>query len=276
MLMVERGLSKNTLDAYERDLHEFAEFAPDLLEVDAAVVRKFMAGLSKQGKATKTQARKISTLRQFFEFLFVEKLRPDNPMLGIEAPKPRKALPKYLNQDEVLQLLKAAEGNLRLNVMLEILYACGLRVSELISLRKNQARSQDGEVYLFVQGKGKKERIIPLGKFAQTALAAYLASAELNDFLFPAAKNGGGAHITRQGFYALLKQLAIEAGLDPAKVSPHVLRHSFASHMLENGADLRLIQELLGHENITTTEIYTHIQEQKLHEVVKKFHPLNN
>lgn len=277
MLAVERNSSKNTLEAYARDLRDFAASNPNLLEAGTKDIKKWLKGLDNAGQSAKTVARKLSSLKQLFDFLYLEKHRADNPILNIEAPKTGKSLPKYLNQEEVQRLLDTAaqeEKNLRINAMLEILYACGLRVSELIALRKSSIRQQNGDVYLFVKGKGSKERLIPLGRYAQDALAKYLAANEIDDFLFPSGKNSNDNHITRQGFALMLKQLAVEAGVPPSKVSPHVLRHSFASHMLEQGADLRIVQELLGHESIVTTEIYTHIQEKKLHETVKKFHPL--
>ncbi len=274
MMSVERGISKNTMDAYSRDLRDFVGCCKNLVEVDAAAIKKYLSGLSAEGKSAKTIARKLSVLKQLFDFLYLEKLRTDNPILNVEAPKNGKALPKYLTKNEVQKLLDEAQKDVRLNAMLEILYASGLRVSELISLQKSSIREQNGQVFLFVKGKGAKERLVPLGSFAQAALATYFDEFELEDFLFPAGKNSCANHITRQGFALLLKDLAVNAGVAPSKVSPHVLRHSFASHMLENGADLRIVQELLGHESIVTTEIYTHIQAEKLHEAVKKFHPL--
>jgi len=272
MLAVERNSSKNTLEAYSRDLRSFAITNQNLLEANTKDIKKWLAGLSADGQSAKTVARKLSSLKQFFDFLYLEKQRADNPILNVEAPKTGKSLPKYLNQEEVKRLLAAAEEDLRLNALLEILYACGLRVTELISLRKSSIRQQSGQVYLFVKGKGAKERLLPMGRYAMEALNKYLAANEVDDFLFPSGKT----HLTRQGFALMLKNLAVKAGVPPSKVSPHVLRHSFASHMLEQGADLRIVQELLGHESIVTTEIYTHIQEKKLHEVVKKFHPLGS
>lgn len=271
MMSVERGISKNTADAYGRDLRDFAMNCPDLLEVGEKQIKKYIVGLSVEGKSAKTIARKLSCLKQIFDFLYLEKLREDNPILNVEAPKTAKALPKYLTKEEVQRLLDEAAEEPRMNAMLEILYASGLRVSELISLRQNSIRQQNGEFYLFIKGKGSKERLVPLGRYAQDALRAYFDEVEIEDFLFPSGKS----HITRQGFGQNLKKLAVNAGIPPSKVSPHVLRHSFASHMLENGADLRIVQELLGHESIVTTEIYTHIQAEKLHETVKKFHPLS-
>lgn len=271
MMSVERGISKNTLDAYSRDLQDFSYSNPNLLTATTKDIRKWISGLSTGGKSAKTIARKLSCLKQLFNFLYLEKTRDDNPTLNVEAPKTAKSLPKYLSKEEVKRLLDAAVEDPRMNAMLEILYASGLRVSELISLRQNSIRQQNGEFYLFIKGKGSKERLVPLGSYAQDALRAYFDEVEIDDYLFPSGKS----HITRQGFGQNLKKLAVTAGVPPSKVSPHVLRHSFASHMLENGADLRIVQELLGHESIVTTEIYTHIQAEKLHETVKKFHPLS-
>ena len=271
MMSVERGSSKNTLESYKRDLLGFVEFletSPDnCTELD---IEKYMQYLAKMGLKSKSRARKLSSIKQFFTFLYIEKIRKDNPAANVEPPKLEKSLPKYLSLADVEKLLTESAKDTRLNFMLELLYAAGLRVSELISLKKNSIRSEGGEYYVFVKGKGSKERIVPLGKHAVTAMENYLAENDVKDWLF----SSGKSHITRQRFGQLLKDLALKAGLNPEKVSPHVIRHSFASHMLEHGADLRLVQELLGHEQIATTQIYTHIQEKKLHEVVNTHHPL--
>lgn len=272
MLVVERGSSKNTIESYKRDLLSFIEHCPDTESCTETDIEKFMQSLAKDGLAPKSRARKLSVLKQFFRFLYIEKIRSDNPAVNIEPPKTGKSLPKYLSLEEVEILLQESSEDPRLNFMLELLYAAGLRVSELISLKKNSIRNENGEFYVFVKGKGSKERIVPLGKHAIASMNNYFAAEEITDWLFPSGKS----HITRQRFGQLLKELALKANLDPAKVSPHVIRHSFASHMLEHGADLRLVQELLGHEQIATTQIYTHIQEKKLHEVVNNHHPLAN
>lgn len=272
MMSVDRGSSKNTLEAYKRDLEGFEEHTKNNLEICIEKdIDSYMSYLSKQGLAAKTQARKLSSLKQFFLYMYIEKIRSDNPSISVEAPKLNKSLPKFLSLEEVEALLKESTKDLRLNFMLELLYAAGLRVSELISLKKNSIRSESGEFYVFVKGKGNKERIVPLGKHAIAARNEYLSVNDITDWLFPSGKSC----ITRQRFGQLLKELALAANIDPAKVSPHVIRHSFASHMLEHGADLRLVQELLGHEQIVTTQIYTHIQEKKLHEVVREHHPLS-
>lgn len=273
MMVVERAASKNTLEAYGRDISGFVEFAGGAVETcGEAELEKYLAHLADEGVAAKSRARKLSALKQFFLFLYVEKVRADNPAANVEAPKTGKALPKYLDQAEVEALLVAAESDLRLKLMLELLYATGLRVSELIGLRRNSIRAEGEMVFVFVKGKGSKERVVPLGAKALDALNEYLAANEgkLEQWLFPSGKS----HLTRQRFGQMMKELALEAGIDPAKVSPHVIRHSFASHMLEHGADLRLVQELLGHEQIATTQIYTHIQGEKLKRVVEEFHPL--
>ena len=270
VMSVERGASKNTLESYKRDLEDFSENIKNIESCTEADIEKYLRGLSKKSFAPRSVARKLSSLKQFFMYLYTEKIRPDNPTANVEAPKLGKSLPKFLTVEEVGKLLDEAAKDKRINAMLEILYASGLRVSELIALKKNSVRSENGDFYLFVKGKGNKERIVPLGSKAIAALNDYLAEAKPEIWLFPSGKD----HITRQRFGQLLKELAINAGIDRKKVSPHVLRHSFASHLLENGADLRLVQELLGHEQIATTQIYTHIQSKKLQELVNSKHPL--
>ena len=275
MMSVERGSSRNTLESYTRDLEGFFESIKSPETCTEADITKYLRGLSKEGLAASSIARKISALKQFFMYLYTEKLRADNPSLGIEAPKIGKSLPKFLTIDEVTTLLNEAAKDARMNAMLEILYASGLRVSELVSLKTNSVRQENGEYYLFIKGKGSKERIVPLGSKAVEALSTYLKQEKP-----PKEKPqgwlwaSGGAHITRQRFGQMLKELALNTGIDGKKVSPHVLRHSFASHLLENGADLRLVQELLGHEQIATTQIYTHIQSKKLQQLVATKHPL--
>ncbi|PIR31700.1 MAG: tyrosine recombinase [Alphaproteobacteria bacterium CG11_big_fil_rev_8_21_14_0_20_44_7] len=272
MMSVERGSSRNTIEAYQRDLCEFA--AGNKISVESCSaddIRKFLKSLSDSGLSAKTRARKLSSLRQFFLYLYTEKIRKDNPTSDVEAPKTGKSLPKFMSAKDVETLLEATQEDLRLKLMLEILYATGLRVSELISLKKTCIHVENGEYYVFVKGKGSKERLVPLGSFAIAALHEYLDNNDIEYWLFPSGKS----HITRQRFGQMLKELALKSNLNPAQVSPHVIRHSFASHMLHNGADLRLVQELLGHEQIATTEIYTHIQAEKLQEIVSKFHPLS-
>lgn len=274
MMSVERGSSKNTIESYTRDLNDFFENTPDAESCTRADIEKYLRALSKKGFAPRTLARRLSSLSQFFTFLYTEKIRSDDPSNNIEAPKLGRPLPKFLTLEEVEKLLAESTSDPRMNAMLEILYASGLRVSELIGLKKNSVRQENGDYYLFVLGKGNKERIVPLGGKAVAALKNYLEAEKPEQWLFPAGKNGENSHITRQRFGQLLKELAINAGIDHNKISPHVLRHSFASHLLENGADLRLVQELLGHQRIATTQIYTHIQGNKLQKLVATHHPL--
>ena len=276
MMSVERGASRNTLESYGRDLNDFfAHIKNNSENCTETDIEKYLQTLSRKGFSGRSCARKLSALRQFFLYLFNEKIRKTNPTANLDSPKLAKPLPKFLSEAEITKLLEAAKDDLRLAAMLEVLYASGLRVSELVSLKKNSVRVGE-DIYLQVKGKGNKERIVPLGGKAVSALARYMAEAKPESWLFPAAKNGkSNTHITRQGFAGLLKQAAINAGLDYTKISPHVLRHSFASHLLDNGADLRLVQELLGHEKIVTTQIYTHIQTKKLQQVVAKNHPLS-
>ena len=274
MMSVERGASKNTLESYTRDLEHFSESVKDLENCSKEEIEKYLRSLSKEGFAARSIARKLSALKQLFMYMYVEKIRADNPAGNIEAPKLGRSLPKYLSIEEVSRLLDASAANPLMNAMLEILYASGLRVSELIALKKNSVRQEDGEFYLFVKGKGSKERIVPLGSKAVKALAEYLQKEKPEEWLWPSGDKSGTSHLTRQRFGQILKDLAKTAGIDTKKVSPHVLRHSFASHLLENGADLRLVQELLGHEQIATTQIYTHIQSKKLQALVQEKHPL--
>lgn len=290
MLAVERGTAQNTLASYRRDLEDFSRFMarrktrPEDARSDA--VQQYLRSLSGAGMAESTLARRLSALRQFFRFLQAERLRLDDPTSALEGPKLKRALPKYLTEAQVDDLLTAArrrpgpEG-VRLVALLEVLYATGLRVSELVGL-PNSAMSRDGRM-LVVRGKGDKERIVPLGGPARDALAAYRA---VRDGFLPKGRAGGAAsgylfpsrgkagHLTRARFGQLLKDLAVDAGLTPAQVSPHVLRHSFASHLLAHGADLRALQQLLGHADITTTQIYTHVLDERLKALVETAHPL--
>src|SRR5512132_2690577 len=286
MLAAERGAVRNTLDAYRRDLRSFldhaGEFGRDAVTADSDVLRSFMRAQAKAGMSSRTAARRLSALRQFFQFLFAEGVRPDNPSLGIDRPKQRRPLPKYLSEEEVDRLLAAAaerpgHDGRRVTALLEILYATGLRVSELVGLPLS-ALGRDGRT-LIVRGKGGKERMAPLTEPARDALTAYLGvratfarRAVETPWLFPSRSRAG--HLTRVRFGQLLKEVAVAAGLEPGRVSPHVLRHSFASHMLANGADLRSVQQLLGHADIGTTQIYTHVLEARLKALVCEAHPL--
>ena len=290
MMAGERGASSNTIDAYRRDLESFASFtasrnkAPE--DADTTVIRKYLAQMAGSGMAPRTAARRLSALRQFFKFLFAEKIRSDDPCSLIDSPRQGRPLPKFLTESEVDVLLETArlrdgpEG-LRLVALLEILYAAGLRVSELVGLPVS-ALSRDGDM-LIVRGKGDKERMVPLSGPAIEALADYREVREhflpkkkvrsaTSPFLFPS--RGKDGHLTRARFGQMLKELAAEAGIDPRKVSPHVLRHSFASHLLAHGADLRSLQQMLGHADISTTQIYTHVLDERLKQLVNQAHPL--
>ncbi len=305
MLAAERGAAKNTLESYRRDLATFGTFTVargrDPETADTAMIRKYFAQLSSRGMAPGTSARQLSALRQFYKFLASEGLREDNPCMTIDSPKLGRPLPKYLNETEVETLLETAEGHsgaegLRLCALLEILYATGLRVSELVGMPL-AALIQDDQM-LVIRGKGGKERMVPLGDPANRAIAAYRdvrarfipvpgkskpgksgkmgkpQSQPQSKWLFPSRAKQG--HLTRARFGQILKELAIEAGLDPGRVSPHVLRHSFASHLLAHGADLRSLQQLLGHADIATTQIYTHVLDERLKALVQNHHPLAN
>jgi integrase/recombinase XerD len=280
MLAAERGAAANTLAAYGADLVDFAAFAAarsaTAATADASVLHDYMAELQAAGRSARTAARRLSALRQFHCFLLREGVRADDPTALLDAPKLPKPLPKYLTEAEVDALLAAAggragPGGALARAALEILYATGMRVSELLSLRA-AALAGDAPA-LLIRGKGGKERIVPLSQAAKQAAAALAGDANRRSaWLFPGRDRRRA--MTRQGFALLLKQVALAAGLDPARVSPHVLRHSFASHLLARGADLRSLQMLLGHADITTTEIYTHVLAERLTRLVQEHHPL--
>jgi integrase/recombinase XerD len=289
MMSAERGAGANTLAAYGRDLAEFAGHA-DPAQASRTEIQHFLAGLAAT-TAPSTQARKLSALRQFYGFLYAEGLRDDNPTLTLAAPKPRRPLPKILSGEEVDRLLAAAAGETpeaaRLTLVVEMLYGGGLRVTELAGLPLVAARARDG--FIRVIGKGNKERFAPLSDAAQVALAAYLA---VRDEFLPSSnsKNGGErakkaerylfcsrsaeGYLTRRRLHQMLKALALKANIDPDKLSPHVLRHAFATHLVEGGADLRSVQTLLGHADIATTQIYTHVARDHLTAVMRSAHPL--
>ena len=282
MMGAERGAGINTLAAYRRDILDFAGHA-DPAKASREEVRAFLAGLSSSGMAASTQARKLSALRQFYGFLYTEGFRGDDPTQTIAAPQARRPLPKILSGADLEKMLvTAAEDStpegLRLTLIVEMLYGGGLRVSELAGMTLAAVRAPAN--FLRVTGKGNKERLSPLSPAAREALAAYLQVREKfvpehdknNRYLF--ASRGEGGFLTRRRFHQLLKGLAIKAGLDPAKVSPHVLRHAFATHLVEGGADLRSVQTLLGHADIATTQIYTHVARDHLTQVVTAAHPL--
>jgi integrase/recombinase XerD len=280
MLAAERGAARNTLAAYQADLTDLASFLDQartsVSGASAAQVQSYMAGLQSAGLAPRTAARRRSALRQFHRFLLREGVRPDDPTDLLEAPRLPRSLPKYLTEAEVDALLEAAArrpgrtGALA-RAALEILYATGLRVSELLALPRT-ALSADAAV-LLVRGKGGRERIVPLSDAARQAAAALILTERRGTrWLFPG--RDPRRRMTRQGFALLLKLVASDAGLDPGRVSPHVLRHSFASHMLARGADLRSLQLLLGHADIATTQIYTHVLTERLQRLVEAHHPL--
>jgi integrase/recombinase XerD len=287
MMVAERGASRHTIDAYRRDLASYQTFLArqDLGCETAKVadVRAWLAQLSAEGLSAATMARRLSAIRQLHRFLYLESARPDDPTQTVEGPRRQRPLPRLLDQAEIGALIEAArqrsdaEG-LRLTACLELLYASGLRVSELVGLPLS-ALAPDRSL-LTVLGKGGKERMVPIGRAARAALEAYLGvrerflgrHAKASPFLFPSRARAG--HLTRQRLTQLLKELAGQAGIDPARLSPHVLRHAFASHLLAGGADLRAVQLMLGHADIATTQVYTHVQGDRLAAAVHKHHPL--
>jgi integrase/recombinase XerD len=292
MLAAERGAGKNTLGAYGRDLADFAAHLAAARRTVATAatddLRGYLGALNKRGLRATTVARRLSAIRQLYRFLYAEGRRKDDPAAVLEGPKRVRALPKTLTIAEVDRLLRVAGSAdpaaplplrlraTRLACLVELLYATGLRVSELVSLPASAAR-RDARV-IIVRGKGSKERLVPLNDAAKRAMAAYLAlsaetgSAAGSKWLFPSFGDSG--HLTRQHFARELKALAAAAGLRAAQLSPHVLRHAFASHLLHNGADLRVVQTLLGHADISTTQIYTHVLEERLKSLVRDLHPL--
>ncbi|MGQ8633831.1 site-specific tyrosine recombinase XerD [Agrobacterium sp. DKPNP3] len=301
MMSAERGAATNTLASYERDLTDLREFlggrGQSLTEAQTPDLSAYLTHLSAQGFAATSQARRLSSMRQFYRFLYSEGLRSDDPTGIIDAPKKGLALPKTMSVADVNRLLglaaqeAATEGpgqlaRIRMHLLLELLYATGMRVSELVSLPVKVLR-QEGR-FLMIRGKGNKDRMVLLSRAAIEAMEKYEAArkallrengkapkkADVADspWLFPSSSKEG--HLPRQVFARDLKEIAMRAGLTPSAVSPHVLRHAFASHLLQNGADLRAVQELLGHSDISTTQIYTHVLEERLQELVQTHHPL--
>ncbi len=287
MMAAERGASRNTLAAYRRDLEAYAGDVPDLKAAGPDDIRRHLARLDSLGLARSSAARKLSAIRQFHRFLHGDGLAKDNPATAIDSPRAARPLPKMISQADVEALaaaarerVKAAEGKqclkaLRLLCLIELLYATGLRVSELVGLTAQAAGAEKD--FILVKGKGGRERLVPVSRTARDALGGYLDALRKSGragskWLFPSS--GAAGHLTRQHFALELKALAREAGLDAAKLSPHVLRHGFASHLLEGGADLRAVQQMLGHADISTTQIYTHVQAERLREVVETHHPL--
>ena len=286
MMSAERGAAQNTLEAYGRDVSQFLDFCGNvsLKNVSADDIADFVQYLSREERfSSKTVARKISAVREFFKFLYTDNIIKENPALDILTPKQQKPLPKFLTQEEIKQLLLAAQTGetpalRRMSVMLELMYACGLRVSELVSLPENCINFDKRQI--LVRGKGSKERIIPVAPQAIQAVLDYFSYRDYfikggrkSIWLFPSKISSSG-HITRDAFFKHLKDIAVRAGISPQKVTPHVLRHSFATHLLNHDVDLRSVQKMLGHESINTTEIYTHIISDKLIKTVQKLHPL--
>jgi len=289
MMSAERGASQNTLAAYERDLSDFEKFMKgrDFSAASRDEVKAYLQQMSRAGLAASSQARRLSALRQFFAFAYSEGWRPDDPTDAVDSPRGRRPLPKVLSNEDVEKLIAAARADFetsadarRLTCILEVLYASGLRVSELLTLHLSAARNR---ATIFVRGKGERERVVPLNPYAQEAIKAYLeVRAEFlpngemrplsEKYLFPSRSAEG--HLTRRRCHQLLKALALKANLDPDKLSPHVLRHAFATHLVEGGADLRSVQTLLGHADVSTTEIYTHVARERLEAMVTATHPL--
>ncbi|KSV82701.1 MULTISPECIES: site-specific tyrosine recombinase XerD [unclassified Sinorhizobium] len=296
MMSAERGAAVNTLQSYERDLEDAASHLRTLgTGLTAATpddLRTYLAHLSGQGFKPSSQARRLSALRQFYKFLYAEGMRGDDPTGILDAPKKGRSLPKTLSVEDVSRLIGQAESEaasggpdhlakLRMHALIELLYATGMRVSELVSLPAS-VLAQNGR-FLVIRGKGNKDRLVPLSQAAIRAMRAYgealaeeMAREEAGNrespWLFPSSGKQG--FLPRQVFARDLKSLAARAGIRVATISPHVLRHAFASHLLANGADLRAVQELLGHSDISTTQIYTHVLEERLHNLVQNHHPL--
>lgn len=289
----ELDAARNTLLAYARDLRSFSEWLADnaleLMTVQQTDIEAYLVSMDNNGMSRATRARRLSAIRQFYRFAFEERWRPDNPAIRIKGPAREKRLPKTLTEDEVDRLLRAARDNgrpsdrVRNTCLMELLYATGMRVSELVTLPVSAARGDPR--MLLVKGKGGKERMVPLSVPAREALAHWLlvrdasaaderekTGAPSSPFLFPS--RGKTGHLTRHRFYMLIKELSVAAGVAPEKVTPHTLRHAFATHLLARGADLRAIQTLLGHADVATTEIYTHVLEDRLKELVLDHHPL--
>ena len=288
MMSAERGAAKNTIEAYRRDLEDYSGFLAGKGKSAETAGREqvvaYLAFVDAQGLAASSAARRLSALRQFHKFLCADQIRPDDPTRIVASPRARRPLPHVLSVAEVDKLLSTAEAEanadvaetkkeaaLQLYVLLELLYATGMRVTELVSLRR-AAVMRDAS-FLTITGKGNKERIVPVNDRARDAVKSWLAVLGPGPWLFPA--NGGDGYLSRQVFARDLKGLAGRAGIASARVAPHVLRHAFASHLLAGGADLRVVQTLLGHADISTTQIYTHVLDEKLRTLVETHHPLS-
>ncbi|SFJ99320.1 site-specific tyrosine recombinase XerD [Bradyrhizobium sp. cf659] len=300
MLAAEQGAGPNTLDAYRRDLTDFSEFlgrvGHNFADAETQTLRDYLADLDTRGFKSTSVARRLSAMRHLYRFLLNERIRGDDPAAILSGPKRGRGLPKVLSIADVDRMLRRAKElseaedaspskrlrALRLYCLLEVLYATGLRVSELVALPRTAAK-RDARM-IVVRGKGNKERLVPLNEASRQAMADYLAATEAaktekkkdslaaSKWLFPSFGESG--HLTRQHFARDLKELAVASGLQARLVSPHVLRHAFASHLLHNGADLRIVQTLLGHTDISTTQIYTHVVEERLKSLVRDLHPL--
>lgn len=292
MLAAERGAAENTLQGYRRDLEDFSIFLGKCRTSNASAddISGYMTDLTARGFAASSQARRLSALKQYFKFLYAEGVRSDDPTRTLSAPKKRQALPKVLSMDDVDRLIGGAQSEAekehktaaarlrahRLYTLLEVLYATGMRVSELVALPVTAALRD--ERLIEIRGKGGKERLVPLSKAAQVAMRDYVSlraaekSYQGSPWLFPS--HGESGHFTRQAFGRDLKAMAAAVGIDHRMISPHVLRHAFASHLLQNGADLRVVQQLLGHADISTTQIYTHVLDERLRSLVESAHPL--
>jgi integrase/recombinase XerD len=298
MLAAERGVAANTIDGYTRDLTDFLGHLKqtdcDLASISPSHIRNYLRDQAAAGLGPASRARRLSAIRQFMKYLVAETILDENPAFAITGPKRERALPKTLSVAEVDQLMTASQAMIaktngkdraraiRFHCLLELLYATGMRVSELVSLPRTVLRGDTR--LLTIKGKGGRERQVPLSSPARTALNVYLGlqpdgspapetyRATQSKWLFPSSSAEG--HLTRQRFAQDLKELAITAGIAPERISPHVLRHAFASHLLDRGADLRAVQQLLGHADISTTEIYTHVLEERLRKLVNEHHPL--
>ncbi|MGZ9812458.1 tyrosine recombinase [Pseudoroseicyclus sp. H15] len=285
----EAGAAQNTLLAYGRDLKDAAGHLAarrlDFARASESDITGYLVACEAAGLSKATRARRLSALRQLFRFAYEEGWRADNPAIKLKGPGRSKALPQVLSEAEMTQLVEAASDGrdgLRRACLLELAYATGLRVTELVSLPLSAARGEPA--MLLVRGKGGRERMVPLAGPARSALAAWATARERQEAAAKAAgqpgsralfpSRGKAGHLTRQGFFALLKELSVEAGVDPGKVTPHALRHAFATHLLAGGADLRSIQLLLGHADLSSTEIYTHVLDEKLKELVLTHHPM--
>ncbi len=295
MMSAERGAAENTLSSYERDLTDLEEFLRErktqMSAATTADLSAYLAHLSTQGFAASSQARRLSSARQFYKFLYTEGLRGDDPTGILDSPKKGRPLPKIMSVADVTKLLAQAQkeaetdepgqlARIRMHLLLELLYATGMRVSELVSLPATVLRHEGR--FLMIRGKGNKDRMVLLSRTAIDAMETYDRARKAlapkkegvpeSAWLFPS--NGKEGHLPRQVFARDLKDIAIRAGLSPSSISPHIMRHAFASHLLQNGADLRAVQELLGHSDISTTQIYTHVLEERLQELVQTHHPL--